>query len=103
MALDEANVERVALHQLRLTGVTPWVREGVDPSTVARRAGHASAVTILDIYSRSNGGLTPADARIDASAAAVIERMTDLTSARRVREGVEVADLDAVREARNGR
>lgn len=71
-ALANAGIEPIDLHQLRHTGITRWAQEGIDPATIAKRAGHESVKTVLDIYARALEGHTPADDRIDQRAAAVI-------------------------------
>ena len=88
----------VTPHQLRHTAVTRWVQEGVDPVTVARRAGHTSAVTILDIYARASDGEVPADSKVSTRADAVI---AELTRAQRGHGEGTVTDLGSQRKAKN--
>lgn len=85
-------------HQLRHTAITRWVQEGVDPVTVARRSGHTSAVTILDIYARASDGEVPADERVSARAKMVLD---ELARAQRGHAGGTVADLTVHRSGQN--
>lgn len=98
-AMSAAGIDPpITPHQLRHTAVTRWVQEGVDPVTVARRAGHNSAVTILDIYARANEGEVPADSKVSTRADAV---MAELTRAQRGHGEGTVTDLASQRRGQN--
>ena len=100
-AMSAAGIDPpITPHQLRHTAVTRWVQEGVDPVTVARRAGHNSAVTILDIYARATEGEVPADNKVSARADAVI---AELTRAQRGHGEGTVTNLASQRKAQNKR
>jgi len=49
--------EGLRVHDLRHTAVAFWIAAGASPNDIARRAGHASVVTVLDRY----GHLLPTD------------------------------------------
>jgi len=53
----KARYEGLRVHDLRHTAVAFWIAAGASPSDIARRAGHASVVTVLDRY----GHLLPSD------------------------------------------
>jgi DNA-binding CsgD family transcriptional regulator len=38
------------IHDLRHTAVALWIAAGASPKEVARRAGHTSVKTVLDVY-----------------------------------------------------
>ncbi len=59
-----AHYEGLRIHDLRHTAVALWIAAGATPNEIARRAGHASVVTVLDRY----GHLLPSheDAVTDA-------------------------------------
>ena len=100
-AMSAAGIDPpITPHQLRHTAVTRWVQERVDPVTVARRAGHTSAVTILDIYARANDGEVPADSKVSTRADAVI---AELTRAQRGHGEGTVTDLGSQRKVQNRR
>ncbi len=48
--MDEANVPRVRLHDLRHLHASVAIRNGVDPKVLADRLGHARASFTLDVY-----------------------------------------------------
>jgi integrase len=52
-AVTRAGLGKFSPHELRHTAVTRWVSQGALPQDVARWAGHASVVTILDLYGHS--------------------------------------------------
>jgi integrase len=47
---DKAQVPRARMHDLRHLHISLLVKEGVDPSTIADRVGHARASFTLDVY-----------------------------------------------------
>lgn len=49
-AAVEAGVAPLRIHDLRHTAVAFWIAAGASPKEIARRAGHASVVTVLDRY-----------------------------------------------------
>ena len=56
-ATEAAGVAPLRIHDLRHTAVAFWIAAGASPKEIARRAGHASVVTVLDRY----GHLLPGD------------------------------------------
>ncbi len=48
--MDDANVPRVRLHDLRHLHASVAIRNGVDPKVLADRLGHARASFTLDVY-----------------------------------------------------
>ncbi len=44
-------INRYTIHSIRHTNLSYLISYGVDPVTVAKRAGHSSVSTTLDIYS----------------------------------------------------
>jgi integrase len=67
---DQHGLEGVRFHDLRHTMVTTLISAGVDPRTVADRAGHSSPVMTLDNYSHA----VPAR---DVDAAELLGRLLD--------------------------
>jgi integrase len=55
-AVAAAGLEPLRIHDLRHTAVTLWIAAGATPLAIAHRAGHQSAVIVLDRY----GHLLPA-------------------------------------------
>lgn len=49
-ATTEAGVAPLRIHDLHHTAVAFWIAAGASPKEIARRAGHASVVTVLDRY-----------------------------------------------------
>ena len=49
-ATETAGVAPLRIHDLRHTAVAFWIAAGASPKEIARRAGHASVVTVLDRY-----------------------------------------------------
>lgn len=49
-ATKAAGVEGLRIHDLRHTAVSLWIKAGVSPKEIARRAGHTSVRTVLDVY-----------------------------------------------------
>ena len=49
-AVEAAGLSPLRIHDLRHTAVAFWLAVGASPVEVARRAGHASVVTVLDRY-----------------------------------------------------
>lgn len=49
-AIEEAGVAPLRIHDMRHTAVAFWIAAGASSKEIARRAGHASVVTVLDRY-----------------------------------------------------
>jgi integrase len=49
-AVKSAGLAPLRIHDLRHTAISLWLSWGDDPVTVARRAGHTSTVTVMDVY-----------------------------------------------------
>ncbi len=49
-ATTEVGLNGVRIHDLRHTAVALWIAAGASVNEIARRAGHASVVTVLDRY-----------------------------------------------------
>jgi integrase len=49
-ATETAGLAGFRVHDMRHTAVSAWIRGGVDPTTVARWAGHASVVSVFARY-----------------------------------------------------
>ena len=49
-AVRAAEVDGLRVHDLRHTAVALWIAAGASPKEVARRAGHTSVKTVLDVY-----------------------------------------------------
>lgn len=76
--LAEPGTRTLRLHDLRHTAVAFWIAAKADPKEIARRAGHASVVTVLDRY----GHLLPSNSdhvtdALDAMARAAAEGQAD--------------------------
>jgi integrase len=52
-----AGLDPLRIHDLRHTAVALWIAAGATPNDIARRAGHASVVTVLDRYGHLLPGL----------------------------------------------
>jgi integrase len=50
VAVRAAEVDGLRVHDLRHTAVALWIAAGASPKEVARRAGHTSVKTVLDVY-----------------------------------------------------
>jgi integrase len=49
-AIRAAEFDGLRIHDLRHTAVALWIAAGASPKEVARRAGHTSVKTVLDVY-----------------------------------------------------
>jgi integrase len=49
-AVRAAEFDGLRVHDLRHTAVALWIAAGASPKEVARRAGHTSVKTVLDVY-----------------------------------------------------
>jgi hypothetical protein len=49
-AVRAAEFDGLRIHDLRHTAVALWIAAGASPKEVARRAGHTSVKTVLDVY-----------------------------------------------------
>ena len=49
-AVHAADLDGLRIHDLRHTAVALWIAAGASPKEVARRAGHTSVKTVLDVY-----------------------------------------------------
>jgi hypothetical protein len=49
-AVRAAELDDLRIHDLRHTAVALWIAAGASPKEVARRAGHTSVKTVLDVY-----------------------------------------------------
>jgi integrase len=49
-AVRTAEFDGLRIHDLRHTAVALWIAAGASPKEVARRAGHTSVKTVLDVY-----------------------------------------------------
>jgi integrase len=49
-AVGTAELDGLRIHDLRHTAVALWIAAGASPKEVARRAGHTSVKTVLDVY-----------------------------------------------------
>jgi integrase len=49
-AVHAAELDGLRIHDLRHTAVALWIAAGASPKEVARRAGHTSVKTVLDVY-----------------------------------------------------
>jgi hypothetical protein len=49
-AVRAAELDGLRIHDLRHTAVALWIAAGASPKEVARRAGHTSVKTVLDVY-----------------------------------------------------
>jgi integrase len=49
-AVEAAGLAPLRIHDLRHTAVALWIAAGATPLAIAQRAGHASAVVVLDRY-----------------------------------------------------
>jgi hypothetical protein len=49
-AVRAAELDGLRVHDLRHTAVALWIAAGASPKEVARRAGHTSVKTVLDVY-----------------------------------------------------
>jgi len=49
-AVRTAEFNGLRIHDLRHTAVALWIAAGASPKEVARRAGHTSVKTVLDVY-----------------------------------------------------
>jgi DNA-binding CsgD family transcriptional regulator len=49
-AVRAADLNGLRIHDLRHTAVALWIAAGASPKEVARRAGHTSVKTVLDVY-----------------------------------------------------
>jgi integrase len=49
-AVRAAEFDGLRIHDLRHTAVALWIAAGASPMEVARRAGHTSVKTVLDVY-----------------------------------------------------
>jgi len=49
-ATEAGGVAPLRIHDLRHTAVAFWIAAGASSKEIARRAGHASVVTVLDRY-----------------------------------------------------
>jgi integrase len=49
-AVRAAELDDLHIHDLRHTAVALWIAAGASPKEVARRAGHTSVKTVLDVY-----------------------------------------------------
>jgi integrase len=49
-AVGAAELDGLRIHDLRHTAVALWIAAGASPKEVARRAGHTSVKTVLDVY-----------------------------------------------------
>jgi integrase len=87
-AIEAAGLAPLRIHDLRHTAVSFWIDAGANPKEIARRAGHASVVTVLDRY----GHLLPSDddhvtdaldARARAAVTKSVERIATVTPIRK--------------------
>ena len=73
--VERSSIRRITFHGLRHTHLTNLLRAGVHPKIACERAGHASIVTTMDLYSHMVPGLQEdAAMRIDASLRTVLEQ-----------------------------
>lgn len=91
-AIDESGLTGLRVHDLRHTAVAWLIAAGEHPTSIARRLGHTSVVTILDRY----GHLLPG---LDATAASGLDRLR--SEARASGQSADVVEIHRdPREAR---